>query len=718
MKPTATFKTAWKSGTALAVALLFPTAAQTLSAAPSNGKAPQRPNILFILMDDVGIDQLSAFNPKAPTTAPTPVLDTLIRNGVSFTNCWTMPECSPSRSCLFTGRYPLRTGVKSSILNYNLPSSQVSPFEITTPKLLARAGYKSAMVGKFHLAGPDNNPASYHTPARLGWDYYNGNLQGGPPSIDLTLGGQTTDTSLYPSGFPFGPEKGACWFQSPQGDIYCDDNNGKGYTGQQCVQLGGIPALTEGGGFAPTTAEATIQPVFNNYNGYYVWPRVVNNDKGVTQSASREYMTTAQTDDALRWIGWQTRKGRKGAPNPPQKNPWMCTVSYDSIHTPYQAPPANLYPPGFVWPKDIPIGNTSAAQIKIVSDLTLYAMDQEIGRLLVKAGLASRRNGELVYKPEATDTMVIVMGDNGTYYSSVNAPYNPLRAKASPYQTGVSAPLIISGPLVDKPGRSVDHMVNAVDLFALFGEIAGLDVRDEVPGSHVLDCQPILPYLKNPQQESFRKYNYTELGSTVPPGVKIWPSVFAIGGAYVGNDFLFNSEQLCLDAGGEWFGPGAPVQYETACEVRASVYPSMTIQPSEVWAVRNDRYKLVKSVRASCDSNMNQFEFYDLEPKRPGPSNPLGLDNSPADLLGKDSLTAEQNANFVELKGVLKGVLASHSVCTGDGNLDRVVDEKDLEGVVKNWGGPSVFDFNNDGTTNDDDLDIVTANLGNKCDPG
>lgn len=59
----------------------------------------QHPNILFIILDDVGIDQLKSFNPQAPQL--TPVMDTLVQKGVSFNNCWMMPECSPSRACFF-----------------------------------------------------------------------------------------------------------------------------------------------------------------------------------------------------------------------------------------------------------------------------------------------------------------------------------------------------------------------------------------------------------------------------------------------------------------------------------------------------------------------------------------------------------------------------------------------------------------------------------------
>ena len=659
------------------------------------------PNILFIIMDDVGIDQLKPFNSQAPDL--TPVMDTLVQQGVSFNNCWMMPECSPSRACFFTGRYPLRTGVRAAILDYDLPSSQVSPYEVTTPRVLAHAGYASALIGKFHLGGPDNNPAGIGAPAAVGWNYYNGCLVGGPPYIDATLGGQTTNKALYPSGFPVGPARGVGWFLGSQTNIYRDDNNGAGYTGQECVQLGGIPALNTNGGFATNILEAAIPPVFTNYNGYYAWPRTLNDGTNINQTTDRRYMVTAQTDDALTWIQQQTSNG----------TPWMCSVSYSSIHTPYQEPPTNLYPPGFGWPTNVPEGNTTEAQIKIVSDLMLYATDKEIGRLLVGAGLATNLpSGELQYTPAATDTMIIVCGDNGTYFSSVNAPYNPLRAKGSPYQTGIAAPLIVAGPLVVQPGRTVTNMVNAVDLFSLFGEIAGLDVRSVVPASHILDCAPMLAYLTNAVAGPGRQYNFTQLGSTVPPDVKIWPSVLTIAGQKVGSDTLFDTEALALEEGAEWFGPGAPVVYNTCCDVRANVYTNLTILPTSVWAVRNDRYKLVKSEYSACDAELNPYEFYDLSPTL---ANPDGLDNSPDDLLAGGPLTADQQSNLDELKAVLDSLLASEPACPGDGNLDKTVNFDDINGVVANWNLPSVFDFNNDGITDQTDLQTVLTYYGDVC---
>jgi arylsulfatase A-like enzyme len=675
-----------------------------LEPAAAQAQATNRPpNILFIIMDDVGIDQLKSFNPVAAKDL-TPVMDTLVQKGVSFNNCWMMPECSPSRACFFTGRFPVRTGVRAAILDYDLPSAQVSPYETTTPRVLAHAGYTSSLIGKYHLGGPNNNPAGIVAPGALGWNYYNGCLVGGPPYIDTTLGGQTTNTALYPNGFPTGPALGVGWFLGPQTNIYCDDNGGAGYTGLECTQLGGIPALNTNGGFAATISEATITPVFTNYNGYYAWPRTINDGTNINLTMARKYMVTAQTDDALTWISEQATNNA----------PWMCTVSYSSIHTPYQEPPTNLYPPGFTWPNDVPEGDTNAAQLKIVSDLMLYALDKEIGRLLVGAGLATNLpSGDLQYTPAATDTMIVLCGDNGTYFSSVNVPYNPLRAKGSPYQTGIEAPLVVSGPMVVQPGRTVTNMVNAVDLFSLFGEIAGLNVRSVVPASHILDCVPMMPYLTNPAAGPGRQYNFTQLGSTVPPNVKIWPSVLTIAGQKVGSDTLFDTETLATDEGAEWFGPGAPAVYNDCCEVRANVYTNLTILPDSVWAVGNNRYKLVKSERVDCDAGINPYEFYDLSPT---PDNPVGLDNSPQDLLASGNpLTADQQVNFDQLMAVLDNLLASEPICPGDGNLDKTVDVDDINGLLANWSKPSVFDFNNDGVTDQADLQTVLNNYGDQC---
>lgn len=65
-----------------------------------------------------------------------------------------------------------------------------------------------------------------------------------------------------------------------------------------------------------------------------------------------------------------------------------------------------------------------------------------------------------------------MIGDNGTFGPVVKLPFDPSRAKGTAYQTGIWVPLIVSGPMVSEPGRAVEHMVNAADVFRLFGEVA------------------------------------------------------------------------------------------------------------------------------------------------------------------------------------------------------------------------------------------------------
>ena len=104
----------------VSVVCCFASAAPLLQAAP----AQQRPNILFVIMDDVGIDQLRSFGYGGLTPPSTPVLDLVAQHGIRFRNVWAMPECSPSRAMFFEGRYPLRTNILTAILSTDLANSQ------------------------------------------------------------------------------------------------------------------------------------------------------------------------------------------------------------------------------------------------------------------------------------------------------------------------------------------------------------------------------------------------------------------------------------------------------------------------------------------------------------------------------------------------------------------------------------------------------------------
>src|SRR5262249_24462650 len=147
-----------------------------------------------------------------------------------------------------------RTNVLGALGPDDLANSMVSPYEMTTPKLLARRGYESALFGKFHLALQANNPAGLAMPHNLGWNYFAGWLDetGDPSSIDNTAGGVATVTGKsYSCGFvpsaraDGGADSGACYMAGgsclelasqgvvPPGRI-CRDQGGILDPGQSC----------------------------------------------------------------------------------------------------------------------------------------------------------------------------------------------------------------------------------------------------------------------------------------------------------------------------------------------------------------------------------------------------------------------------------------------------------------------------------------------------
>jgi arylsulfatase A len=120
------------------------------------------PNVVFILADDMGYGDFSAFNGGASST---PALDRLAREGLCLSQHYTAsPVCNPSRACLLTGRYPHRTGSIDTLEWRGL--DRLALRETTLADMLKRAGYATGLIGKWHLGAFDPR---YH-PSRRGFD--------------------------------------------------------------------------------------------------------------------------------------------------------------------------------------------------------------------------------------------------------------------------------------------------------------------------------------------------------------------------------------------------------------------------------------------------------------------------------------------------------------------------------------------------------------------
>ncbi|HQD84267.1 MAG TPA: sulfatase-like hydrolase/transferase [Quisquiliibacterium sp.] len=128
----------------------------------------RRPNILIILMDDVGWGDFGCYGGGVAVGAPTPNFDRLAAQGLRLTSCYSEPTCSPSRATLMTGRVPHRHGLHRPPM-YGEPGGLAG--EITLPQLLSDAGYVTQAVGKWHIG--ENLPSQ---PQNVGFDDFYGFL--------------------------------------------------------------------------------------------------------------------------------------------------------------------------------------------------------------------------------------------------------------------------------------------------------------------------------------------------------------------------------------------------------------------------------------------------------------------------------------------------------------------------------------------------------------
>lgn len=145
----------------VATAALATAAVTTLAAADT----PQSPNIVYLLVDDMGFADLGFNGSKEFRT---PNIDALARSGLIFQNYYVQPLCSATRCTLLTGRMPNRHGIYGALKTesrYGLP-----PDERILPQLLKTAGYTTAITGKWHCG--EYKPE--YRPMHRGWDHQYG----------------------------------------------------------------------------------------------------------------------------------------------------------------------------------------------------------------------------------------------------------------------------------------------------------------------------------------------------------------------------------------------------------------------------------------------------------------------------------------------------------------------------------------------------------------
>ena len=116
---------------------------------PRSQSEPAKPNIIFLMADDLGYGDLGSFN--ADSKIPTPNIDRLADEGMTFTDAHSgSAVCTPTRYGVLTGRYCWRTPLKKGVLS-GYSRSLIEPDRLTVASLLKEHGYRTAVVGKWHL---------------------------------------------------------------------------------------------------------------------------------------------------------------------------------------------------------------------------------------------------------------------------------------------------------------------------------------------------------------------------------------------------------------------------------------------------------------------------------------------------------------------------------------------------------------------------------------
>src|SRR5258706_15217593 len=118
-----------------------------------------KPNILFILVDNLGYGELGVYGGGATRGAPTPRIDKLAAEGLRLTNMNMETQCTPSPSPILTGRYAIRSGTHS--VPFGGVADGLTQWEVTMAESLSAAGNATALHRKWHLGSHHGRPPNY-----------------------------------------------------------------------------------------------------------------------------------------------------------------------------------------------------------------------------------------------------------------------------------------------------------------------------------------------------------------------------------------------------------------------------------------------------------------------------------------------------------------------------------------------------------------------------
>ena len=423
------------------LSLILATTALSLSAA-------KRPNILFIFTDDHAYQAVGAYDSWLKEHCPTPNIDSLARDGMLFEQCYvTNSICGPMRAAIQTGKYSHANGF---LVNGN----RFDGTQQTFPKLLRKAGYTTAVVGKWHL-GEHMAPQGYdYSEVLVGQGpYYN------PPMRKDADGDGKNDEVVKHVGYT----------TDIITDLALDWMRDKRDKEKPFMLM-----------FQHKAPHRNWQPApkyLNKYDDVTLPepPTLFDDYSGRTLAAHQQDMTIAET-----MTRGDLKLSAPGNLTPEQKKRW------DAAYDPKNEALAKAKLTG----KEL----VRWKYQRYVKDYLrcIASVDDSIGRMLAylkEAGLAE-------------DTIVIYCSDQG-FYLGEHGWFD----KRWMYEESLRTPMLVRWPGMVKPGSRNGDIVSPIDFAETFCEIAGIEVPGDMHG------RSLVPVLQGKTPKNWRKsfyYHYYE----------------------------------------------------------------------------------------------------------------------------------------------------------------------------------------------------------------
>ena len=406
--------------------------------------AAPKPNIVHIMVDDLGWQDIAAHKIGGNAVYETPNLDRLAKMGRRFTEAYSpSPVCAPSRVSFLRGQYPANTGVYS-VTGGQLPRPHQSKIplipphylyglpvdEPMIPEVLKRAGYFSGHVGKWHAGGKHRG---YPFPTDQGFNFGFLEKNGGPliyNDSELWNPQDGRKNSFGGAWQPIVPNRLAGFATNEPNDPFQLDADGRPFDKPTELAVGFIRKHKD-------------KPFFLNFCPFWVHGPIATRDKKRLEYYCKKMGVSFPTDpDSL----------NPGVPG--HSNPYYASM-VDSL--------------------DWSIG-------KVITYLEQTDDPRNPGHKLID------------------NTYVIIDSDNGGWKGSQHEPVtdnHPLRGgKMNSYEGGIRIPFLIRGPNVPA-GSTCDTPINLIDLYPTFMGIAGVPTDSSLK----LDGCNILPLIEGTSEQ-------------------------------------------------------------------------------------------------------------------------------------------------------------------------------------------------------------------------